>query len=40
VQSRGELWDHLPHFFDEVLAALRTEEGSSAEAAVDAAEAL
>jgi signal transduction histidine kinase len=31
--SRGELWDHLPHFFDEVLAALRTEEGgSSAEA--------
>jgi signal transduction histidine kinase len=31
--SRGELWDHLPHFFDEVLAALRTEEGSSAEAA-------
>lgn len=27
--SRGELWDHLPHFFDEVLAALRTEEGSS-----------
>jgi signal transduction histidine kinase len=31
--SRGELWDHLPHFFDEVLAALRTEEGSSTEAA-------
>src|ERR1700730_9263348 len=31
--SRGELWDHLPHFFDEVLAVLRTEEGSSAEAA-------
>ena len=31
--SRGELWDHLPHFFDEVLAALRTDEGSSAEAA-------
>jgi signal transduction histidine kinase len=26
--SRGELWDHLPHFFDEVLAALRTEESS------------
>jgi signal transduction histidine kinase len=24
--SRGELWDHLPRFFDEVLAALRTEE--------------
>jgi signal transduction histidine kinase len=31
--SRGELWDHLPHFFDEVLAVLRTEEGSSREAA-------
>jgi signal transduction histidine kinase len=31
--SRGELWDHLPHFFDEVLAVLRTEEGSSAETA-------
>jgi signal transduction histidine kinase len=31
--SRGELWDHLPHFFDEVLAVLRTEEGSGAEAA-------
>jgi signal transduction histidine kinase len=31
--SRGELWDHLPHFFDEVLAALRAEEGSSPEAA-------
>jgi signal transduction histidine kinase len=30
--SRGELWDHLPKFFDEVLAALRTGEGSSAEA--------
>jgi signal transduction histidine kinase len=30
--SRGELWDHLPRFFDEVLAALRTEEGSSPEA--------
>jgi signal transduction histidine kinase len=30
--SRGELWDHLPHFFDEVLTTLRTEEGSSAEA--------
>jgi len=29
--SRGELWDHLPHLFDEVLAALRAEEGSSAE---------
>ncbi|HVW69168.1 MAG TPA: sensor histidine kinase [Steroidobacteraceae bacterium] len=28
--SRGELWDHLPLFFDEVLAALRTEEGQSA----------
>ncbi|MGB6605212.1 MAG: sensor histidine kinase [Steroidobacteraceae bacterium] len=25
--SRGELWDHLPHFFDAVLAALRAEEG-------------
>jgi len=31
--SRGELWDHLPHFFDEMLAALRAEEGSSPEAA-------
>jgi signal transduction histidine kinase len=31
--SRGELWDHLPLFFDEVLAALRAEEGSSPEAA-------
>jgi signal transduction histidine kinase len=31
--SRGELWDHLPHFFDEVLSALRAEEGSSPEAA-------
>jgi signal transduction histidine kinase len=31
--SRGELWDHLPSFFDEVLAVLRTEEGSKAEAA-------
>jgi signal transduction histidine kinase len=31
--SRGESWDDLPHFFDEVLAALRSEEGSSAEAA-------
>jgi signal transduction histidine kinase len=31
--SRGELWDDLPHFFDEMLAALRSEEGSSAEAA-------
>lgn len=30
--SRGELWDHLPIFFDEVLAVLRTEEGSNAEA--------
>ena len=30
--SRGELWDHLPHFFDEVLSALREEEGSIAEA--------
>jgi signal transduction histidine kinase len=28
--SRGELWDHLPRFFDEVLAALATEEGTSA----------
>jgi signal transduction histidine kinase len=27
--SRGELWDHLPYFFDEVLAALRAEEGLS-----------
>ena len=24
--TRGELWDHLPLFFDEVLAALRAEE--------------
>jgi len=24
--SRGELWDHLPRFFDEVLSALRAEE--------------
>src|SRR5690242_20071063 len=31
--SRGELLDDLPHFFDEVLAALRTEEGSNAQAA-------
>ena len=31
--SRGELWDHLPGFFDEVVAVLRTEEGSNAEAA-------
>ena len=31
--SRGELWDHLPRFFDEVLAALRAEEGSGPEAA-------
>jgi signal transduction histidine kinase len=30
--SRGELWDHLPLFFDEVLAALRVEEGSGGEA--------
>lgn len=29
--SRGELWDHLPHFFDEVLGALRAEEGESAD---------
>ena len=26
--SRGELWDHLPLFFDEVLEALRAEEDS------------
>jgi signal transduction histidine kinase len=31
--SRGELWDHLPRFFDEVLAVLRTEEGTGPEAA-------
>src|SRR6202007_540111 len=31
--SRGELWDHLPRFFDEVLAALRAEEGSPSAAA-------
>lgn len=31
--SRGELWDHLPHFFDEVLAALRAEESASSDAA-------
>lgn len=31
--SRGELRDHLPRFFDEVLAALRAEECSSAAAA-------
>ncbi len=24
--SRGELWDHLPNFFDEVLTLLRTED--------------
>jgi hypothetical protein len=24
--SRGELWDHLPLFFDEVLKALSTED--------------
>jgi signal transduction histidine kinase len=29
--NRGELWDHLPVFFDEVLNALATEEGASAE---------
>jgi len=29
--SRGELWDHLPLFFDGVVAALRTEEGASAD---------
>jgi signal transduction histidine kinase len=29
--SRGELWDHLPLFFDEVLAALRAEEASGGE---------
>jgi len=34
--SRGELWDHLPHFFDEVLAVLRAEEGTGAEAAANA----
>jgi len=28
--SRGELWDHLPLFFDEMLAALRGEESVSA----------
>jgi hypothetical protein len=27
--SRGELWDHLPHFFDELLAALGVQEDSS-----------
>jgi signal transduction histidine kinase len=31
--SRGELWDDLPDFFDEVLAALRTVEASSSDAA-------
>jgi signal transduction histidine kinase len=30
--SRGELWDHLPNFFDEVLAVLRTGESSGPEA--------
>jgi hypothetical protein len=30
--SASELWDHLPKFFDEVLAALRAEEGSSGHA--------
>jgi len=29
--NRGELWDHLPLFFDEVLAALRAEEGTGTE---------
>jgi signal transduction histidine kinase len=33
--SRGELWDHLPRFFDEVLAALHAEEGNRGEAAAD-----
>lgn len=27
--SRGELWDHLPNFFNELLAALRAEETPS-----------
>jgi signal transduction histidine kinase len=31
--SRGELWDHLPLFFDEVLAALESAEASGDEAA-------
>lgn len=35
--SRGELWDHLPHFFDEVLEALRAEERSGAAQADPAA---
>jgi signal transduction histidine kinase len=29
--SRGELWDHLPRFFDEVLAALSAEETPQAD---------
>ena len=28
--SRGELWDHLPHILDELLAALRVAEGRPA----------
>jgi signal transduction histidine kinase len=28
--SRGELWDHLPHLLDELLAALRAAEGQPA----------
>lgn len=28
--SRGELWDHLPRLFEEMLAALRSEEGGAA----------
>jgi len=31
--SRRELWDHLPLLFDQVLAALRTEDGVSADVA-------
>jgi signal transduction histidine kinase len=31
--SHGELWDHLPLFFDEVLAALESTEGMDEEAA-------
>jgi signal transduction histidine kinase len=30
--SRGELWDHLPLFFDEVLTALRADEATGTEA--------
>jgi len=32
--SRGELWDHLPRFFDEVLAALSAEEDAGEKPAV------